>query len=431
MVLLARLSKIWEQQTKPLLVFNDQEIYFQDVGTFECANLEEVNKGDVVALIGDYDPITIAYLLRLIDLKAIIVPLTDLTIQQHEQFFDVACVDFIIRNGELKKRVHKNSNAKIEYLRKLNHAGLIAFSSGSTSEPKGVLHDLSIFLGKFSAPKKSLKTLNFLLFDHVGGLNTLFYSLFNKATSIIPKVRTVESVLATCAKHEVQLLPTTPTFLRMLLMSGCLPEKISPALEMITYGTEIMDELTLRSLCELLPNVDFRQTYGVSELGVFSVKSESRSSVFFKIGGDGVETRIKNDVLQIRTTNRMIGYLNYPSPFDEDGWYDTRDVVQEKNGFFKIVGRDSEIINVSGLKFMASDVERILLRYRDILFVKVQAKNNPITGQHCEVKIQPADKQRFDLNDFKKFMSENLQVHMIPKRILIEDAMIGHRLKKR
>ena len=54
----------------------------------------------------------------------------------------------------------------------------------------------------------------------------------------------------------------------------------------------------------------------------------------------------------------MIGYLNYPSPFDEDGWYDTRDVVQE-NGFFKIVGRDSEIINVSGLKFMASDVERI------------------------------------------------------------------------
>ena len=76
-------------------------------------------------------------------------------------------------------------------------------------------------------------------------------------------------------------------------MSGYIPEQIPPALRTITYGTEIMDDSTLKSLCELLPKVDFRQTYGVSELGVFSIKREARSSLYFKIGGEGVRVRIK------------------------------------------------------------------------------------------------------------------------------------------
>jgi acyl-CoA synthetase (AMP-forming)/AMP-acid ligase II len=76
----------------------------------------------------------------------------------------------------------------------------------------------------------------------------------------------------------------------------------------------------------------------------------------------------------------MVGYLNAPSPFTDDGWYDTKDLVATKGDYIKIVGRRNELINVSGLKFMASDVERILMRYKDIIFVKVYAKNNPITG---------------------------------------------------
>ena len=430
MVLLQHLSDIWAKETKPIVICKDKEIYFRDLRNFQYQNLDIISKGDVVALIGDYDPQTLAYLIKLIDLKAIIVPLTNLTNEQHDQFFDVACVDYIICDGKISKRNHNNKNEKIENLRQLNHAGLVAFSSGTSSTPKGILHDLSIFLSKFLEPKKSLKTLNFLLFDHVGGLNTLFYSLFNNATSVIPSARTVESVIETCAKHEVQLLPTTPTFLRMLLMSGYIPEQIPPALRTITYGTEIMDDSTLKSLCELLPKVDFRQTYGVSELGVFSIKREARSSLYFKISGEGVRVRIKNEVLQIKSTKRMIGYLNAPSPFDKNGWYNTRDIVRERGGFYKIVGRDSEIINVSGLKFMASDVEQVIMRYKDILLAKVLAKNNPITGQHCEVKIQPVDKLNFDIKDFKIFMSKNLQSHMIPKRISIEDVTIGHRLKR-
>ena len=191
-----------------------------------------------------------------------------------------------------------------------------------------------------------------------------------------------------------------------------------------------MDQPTLDQLCELLPDVDFRQTFGMSELGIVRVKSESRNSLFMKIGGEGVETQVVGEVLQIRSTNRMLGYLNAPSPFDEEGWYDTKDVVEEIGGFYKVVGRTSEVINVGGLKFMASEVERVALLYRGVSLVKVYGKNNPITGQHAEIIVQPSNSKNFDKIAFKKHLSDHLQSHMIPRKIMIEEVEIGHRHKR-
>ena len=355
--------------------------------------------------------------------------MTSATKNNHDFFFKTACVDFVLENGNLIRRTHNEKNDKIDGLRKIGNAGLIAFSSGTTAKQKAILHDMSLFLNKFSKPKKSLNTINFLLFDHVGGLNTLFYSLFSKGTSIIPKNRTVECVLAACKKYKVELLPTTPTFLRMLLLSGHVPEQIPSTLKIVTYGTEKMDDMTLKELCVLLPDTDFRQTYGISELGVLSIKSEARNSLFFKIGGEGVQTRIDNGILQIKTKTPMVGYLNAPSPFSADGWYNTKDFVIEKNGFVQVVGRDCDVINVSGLKFMASEVEKIIMQHEEIMFAKVVSRNNPITGQHCEVKIQPVKRQGFNLPGFRDFMNKKLEPHMIPKKISIENSMIGSRLK--
>ena len=59
----------------------------------------------------------------------------------------------------------------------------------------------------------------------------------------------------------------------------------------------------------------------------------------------------------------MVGYLNAPSPFDNDGWYDTKDMVEQDGDFYKITGRIGEVINVGGLKFMASEVELAAMSY--------------------------------------------------------------------
>jgi acyl-CoA synthetase (AMP-forming)/AMP-acid ligase II len=307
---------------------------------------------------------------------------------------------------------------------------LVLFSTGTTGRPKAILHDFTLFMQRFETPRPTLKTINFLLFDHIGGLNTLLHTLFNKGTVVAPKSRSVEDILATCEEHEIEVLPTTPTFLRMMLMSGLIPDSVPKTLRIITYGTERMDQPTLDALCELLPHIDFRQTFGMSELGIVRVKSKARNSLFMRIGGEGVETRVVDNLLEIRSETRMLGYLNADSPFDGEGWYNTKDVVEECDGYYKVTGRISEVINVGGLKFMASEVERVALQYKHVELAKVQAMPNPITGQHVELTVQLASNYDIDKSGLKGFLSEQLPKHMMPKRIKIASVSVGHRFKR-
>ena len=126
----------------------------------------------------------------------------------------------------------------------------------------------------------------------------------------------------------------------------------------------------------------------------------------------------------------MLGYLNAPSPFDADGWYDTKDIVEESDGYYKVVGRIGDVINVGGLKFMASEVERVALEFPNVSLVKAFAVNNPITGQHVELSVQPADKTVIENKDLISYMKSKLQPHMTPKRVRIENISVGHRFKR-
>jgi acyl-CoA synthetase (AMP-forming)/AMP-acid ligase II len=149
-----------------------------------------------------------------------------------------------------------------------------------------------------------------------------------------------------------------------------------------------------------------------------------------KIGGEGIETQVREGVLQIRSTSRMLGYLNAPSPFDGEGWYDTKDVVEVKGDYVKVTGRITDVINVGGLKFMASDIERVALVHPEVALVKVEPRANPITGQHIEMVVQPLVADRFDKVAFLEFLKSKLQPHMVPRRIVVEAVSVGHRFKK-
>ena len=126
----------------------------------------------------------------------------------------------------------------------------------------------------------------------------------------------------------------------------------------------------------------------------------------------------------------MLGYLNAPSPFDKEGWYNTQDIVEEHDGYFKVTGRVNEIINVGGLKFMASEIERVALEYEGVELAKVEGKPNPITGQHVEITIQPLPFFNIEKNKLKTFLINNLSNHMVPRRIKISNVSIGHRFKR-
>jgi len=430
MGLLEELSSTSSRSARPFLIAGGVSLSLNQVMSQKRSHLEGIKAGDVVALIGNFDAQSISDLLALIDRRVVLVPLTKDTQNDHEYFFQSAMVKWIVEGGNTRRRNPTQTHPLLIELAQRNHAGLVLFSTGTTGRPKAILHDMDLFLSRFLTPRPTLRTMAFLLFDHIGGINTLFHTLFNEGVIISPSSRSVSEVLETCRQHQIEVLPTTPTFLRIMLISGLLPAGMPKSVKIISYGTERMDQSTLNQLCGLLPGVDFRQTYGMSELGILRVMSQSRDSLFMKVGGEGVSMKIENGVLKILSSNRMMGYLNAESPFGVDGWYDTKDFVDVDGDFIRVVGRSSEVINVGGLKFMASEVERVVLGYPGVALVDVRPRRNPITGEHVEITVECTDQQTFDVESLRSFLKEQLPEHMIPRRILESKVSVGHRFKR-
>ena len=149
MNILQKLTDRWSEIDYPFLIHSSGSLRFSEIAKQKSVDLSEVKSGDVVTLIGDFDPQSILTLLQLIDKNVILVPLTVDTIAQHEYFFESALVDVIIQGNKVKRLSHSRKHEFIEKLRSKEHAGLILFSTGTTGRPKAILHDLTLFMQRF------------------------------------------------------------------------------------------------------------------------------------------------------------------------------------------------------------------------------------------------------------------------------------------
>src|SRR5512141_549508 len=437
MRILEELARRNEGNHQPFMIGSGGALAFDDIARAAAdpsVDISGIQSGDVVALIGDFDGPTIALMLEVLDRGVILMPLTEGTRADHEYFFESGYAKWVIRTvgetGIQRLAPQREDHPLLDEVRHRGHPGIIFFSSGTTGRPKAILHDFNNFLERYAVPRPPLRALNFLLFDHAGGINTMLHTLFNKGVVVVPSERTPETIASEMISHRVELLPTTPTFLRMMLLAGVFDTMQCPDLRVITYGTERMDQGTLDRLCAKLPNGDFRQTYGLSELGVFQVKSKARDSLWMQIGGKGIETKIEDGVLHIRSANRMLGYLNAPSPF-VDGWYDTGDIVDQEGDYIKVVGRAKEILNVGGLKILPGEVERVALLHPDVLRAKVIGVSNPITGQHIEVTVEPREGAELDRRAMMAHFRSHLQKQLSPHRVTIGKVELSHRFKQK
>ena len=295
------------------------------------------------------------------------------------------------------------------------------------------MHDLTFLLEKFKIKRHCLITITFLLYDHIGGFNTLFYVLSNAGLIVTVQSRTPIEILKLIENFKVQLLPTSPTFLNMLLLSEDYHNYNLDSLELITYGTEPMPMTTLKKLNDIFPKVRFLQTYGLSEVGILRSKSKSSDSLWVKIGGEDYKTRIVDGMLEIKSKSSMLGYLNAPSPFTDDGWFKTGDSVEKNGEYIKIIGRKSEIINVGGEKVYPQEVENVLLSHPIIKDVTVYGEKNLITGNIVCAKIKITDLKNKDglENELKRFCSRKLEKFKVPLKFHIEqDNQHNLRFKK-
>ena len=120
----------------PFLIHSDREFKFGEITGQKSVDLSNVKSGDVVALVGDFNPQSILTLLQLIDKKAILVPLTVDTRSQHKYFFETALVNVIIEGNSVKRLTHNQNHHLINELRKKNHAGLIACLLYTSPSPR-------------------------------------------------------------------------------------------------------------------------------------------------------------------------------------------------------------------------------------------------------------------------------------------------------
>lgn len=397
-----------------------------------------VRPGDAVGVVGDYSPRAITCLLALLARDCVLVPLARESADQHEQFFRIAELDHLFtldaQDGHTHTRMpFRADHALLMQLRSAGDAGLILFSSGSTGKPKAIVHALSPLLAKFRTLRHCYRTINFLLFDHIGGVNTMFYTLANLGCTIVPEDRSVGAVCRAIATHRVELLPTSPSFMNLLLLQAAHAEYDLSSLKLITYGTEVMPERTLVAANRAFPEARFQQTYGLSEVGILRSKSKSNGSLFVKVGGEDYETKVHNGTLWIRAQTSMLGYLNAPSPFDAEGWFDTGDAVIHEGEFYRILGRQSDIINVGGQKVHPTEVEKVLADVPGVTDVAVRGEPHLLLGHVVTATVQTEE----DVSgvEMRRRITEHckgrLQPYMVPVKVrVVKDSLVNHRFKK-
>lgn len=391
-----------------------------------CRDLQTRNlrAQPVVALGGGAGSLATAWLLALIALDAIVVPVGDADGDELERILALTQPELLITGSQGMRRLSAAGSDYPLYaeLRRLGHAGLVLTSSGSTGTPKAAVHDATRLLAKFQTPRPAWRTLAFLQLDHIGGLNTLFHTLANGGTLVVPDGRDPESVCAAIARHRVELLPTTPTFLRLLLVSEAFRRYDLTSLRRITYGTEPMPAAVLERLHATFPGVTLQQTYGMSEVGILRTKSRDDGSLWVQLGGEGVETKVVDGTLRVRSPWAMLGYLNAPSPFDAAGWLDTQDRVEVDTTdprWVRILGRVTDVITVGGQKVYPAEVESVLLAMPGVVDATVVGAPHGLMGQVVTAKVvgdvQPRAVQAFcraRLADWK-----------VPVRVAVVDSL--------
>jgi len=438
------LERFEESRKSSAVIWQDEEYSYEWL--VECIHTYKTKikeyeglEHSVVSLAADYSPYSIAMLLALLDLGCIVVPIHDSLVEAKKiEYHEIAEVEQYVKMTEdrfeiSKIRVSPVQNELLVRLKDQKHPGLVLFSSGTTGRSKAVVHDFTLLLQKFNEKRKAKRIIPFMLFDHIGGVNTLFQVLSSTGCLVLVQDRTPYEVGKTIEKHKVQALPVSPTFINLLLISETYRKYDLSSLETISYGSEVMQESTLKKINELFPQIKIFQTYGLSELGVLNSKSKNADSLWIKVWGEGVNTRIVDGILQIKSNTTMIGYINAPSPFTEDGWLITGDMVEQDGEFIKILGRKSEMINVGGEKVFPAEVESVLQLMSGVEDVAVSSAPNPITGQIVKAVIKLNTNE--SLGEFRmrmrRFCKDKLPPYKIPQKIeFTSETMYTDRFKK-
>ena len=396
---------------------------------------EKYPEAKTIILYGDYDLRSISILWASLMDNRIVMPITSTSIQSLE-LINLIDADLEIYSKEMKYCYHPNNKKKviIREMLELNKSGLILLSSGTTGVPKAVLHDSDKLLKKYIYSKKRYTTIGLMLFDHIAGIDTLFYVLSSGGSLIIPQEKSIDNILTTMSQLLVEVLPASPSLIQFLLMDDRFNSNYLPSLKVITIGSErINDNLNSRLKERFGGKVELIQKYGITEIGTPATITRDNDPRYIKFKSGLIDYKIDDNVLYIKSPSSMVGYLSPDQSIPFDGWFNTQDQVEIDGEWIKILGRVSDIINVGGQKVYPAEVETVLQSMDNVINVAVYGKSNLIMGSVVAAKVC-LDSNETAL-EFKKrmreFCKDKLQTYKIPSIVeIVDEVKISDRYKK-
>jgi acyl-coenzyme A synthetase/AMP-(fatty) acid ligase len=262
----------------------------------------------------------------------------------------------------------------------------ILLTSGTTGRPKTVLHTLSSLAGAIDAsgaPASSVVWSTFYDIRRYGGLQIFLRAILTGASLVLSDVQeSMADFMIRASAHRVTHISGTPSHWRQCLMSPS-ARRIAP--QYIRLSGEIADQSILNNLRSFYPHAVVAHAFASTEAGVaFEVNDGLAgfpASLVGQRSGD-VEMKVENSSLRIRSTRTAVRYMEQEDkPIAEvDGFVDTGDVLELRDGRYYFAGRRDGVINVGGMKVHPEEVEAVINGHPQVQMSLVRRRNSPITG---------------------------------------------------
>jgi acyl-coenzyme A synthetase/AMP-(fatty) acid ligase len=153
----------------------------------------------------------------------------------------------------------------------------------------------------------------------------------------------------------------------------------------VRLSGEIADQAVLDNLRALYPQSRVVHAFASTEAGVGFEVADAREGVpasTIADPGNGAKLTIEDGSLRISSPGNAARYLGDGDlPLAGlDGFVDTNDMMELRDGRYYFVGRRGRIVNVGGLKVHPEEVEAVINRHPAVRVSLVHPRRNPITG---------------------------------------------------
>ncbi|HHQ2481158.1 TPA: ANL family adenylate-forming protein [Bacillus cereus] len=291
---------------------------------------------------------------------------------------------------------------------------LTLYTSGTTGRPKKVSHTLTTLIRNVKLHEKFKENTWSFAYNptHMAGLQVFFQALLNQNTLIYTFNEQAQKFPDLIETYNITNISATPTFYRNVF--PYLKNKMYLSVKRITFGGEKYDPSLEKTITSIFPSSEIRNIYASTEAGslfvakgdIFEIPRSIRGLV--KINQN--ELLIHSDLLG---TSESFSLTN--------NWFHTGDLVEQINQYrFKIISRQSEMINVGGYKVNPIEVENILIKVPGINDVLVKGKENKVTGKILIVDVVKDNSfvsEEELTKSIKQFATENLQKWKVPRII--------------